>query len=67
MRNIKNIRWVIVNERTGIMYTGVNETFRRTAINRYLTMWAGVGENLNWDDCRKKGDRAVKATIEVLE
>lgn len=62
---MKRTRWIIVNDKQKIIYTGVCEDMRRTAIWRHLNQWWRVGEKTTWDECRKKGDRAVKIVIEV--
>jgi hypothetical protein len=62
---IKRTRWVIVNIEARTMATGINESLRRVAIDKWLYDWRNIGIDKTWDEWRKDGWRVVKAKVEV--
>ena len=49
--------WIIVNHRLGSYYWS-NAITKNSAIERHVT-----DTGIEWKQCRKHGDRAVKATL----
>ncbi len=76
MAKHRTTRWVIVNKRTGITYCGASQ-MRQLAIAAHVndydadlykerrSGWGGLSARQKevWKECRKNGDRAVKAEI----
>jgi hypothetical protein len=54
------LAWAIWNDRSGIFYGTVTDT-RVCAILEQIET-----QELTWEDCRRRGDRAVKIRIEVV-